>query len=171
MKSLPKKSVRQIFINRIWDADERDNLVGQLTGQLVVHPMSSLFPENSIFECVIRHILWHNSNCGEKIMILNLKKRSQESRTPVKLKLLTNRMKPRPSIGVWYFKSLYLYITNTGLLGLENILNLIRNMAVTLHTTHGDLKIELFVSQTPKTCENFLALCGTDYYNSTNWNN
>ena len=44
--------------------------------------------------------------------------------------------------------------------------NLIRNMAVTLHTTHGDLKIELFVSQTPKTCENFLALCGTDYYNN-----
>ena len=39
-------------------------------------------------------------------------------------------------------------------------------MSVTLHTTHGDLKMELFVSQTPKTCENFLALCGTDYYNN-----
>ena len=39
-------------------------------------------------------------------------------------------------------------------------------MAVTLHTTHGDIKMELFVSQAPKTCENFLALCGTDYYNN-----
>ena len=38
-------------------------------------------------------------------------------------------------------------------------------MSVTLHTTHGDIKLELFIHQTPKTCENFLALCGTDYYN------
>ena len=39
-------------------------------------------------------------------------------------------------------------------------------MAVTLHTDLGDLKIELFCEQCPKTCENFLALCATDYYNN-----
>ena len=38
-------------------------------------------------------------------------------------------------------------------------------MSVTVHTTIGDLKIELFIHQAPKSCENFLALCGTDYYN------
>ena len=39
-------------------------------------------------------------------------------------------------------------------------------MSVTVHTTVGDLKLELFCQQTPKTCENFLALCATDYYNN-----
>ena len=39
-------------------------------------------------------------------------------------------------------------------------------MSVTVHTTVGDLKLELFCQQTPKSCENFLALCGTDYYNN-----
>ena len=38
-------------------------------------------------------------------------------------------------------------------------------MAVTLHTTVGDMKIELFCEACPKTAENFLALAGTDYYN------
>lgn len=38
-------------------------------------------------------------------------------------------------------------------------------MSVTLHTDVGDIKIELFVTQCPKTCENFLALCASDYYN------
>ncbi len=38
---------------------------------------------------------------------------------------------------------------------------------MTLHTTHGDLKIELFVSQTPKTCENFIKLCQKGYYDGT----
>ncbi|ETN80340.1 putative iojap-like protein [Necator americanus] len=37
-------------------------------------------------------------------------------------------------------------------------------MAVTLHTTAGDIKIELFCQECPKTCENFLALCASDYY-------
>lgn len=37
-------------------------------------------------------------------------------------------------------------------------------MSVTLHTTIGDLKIELFASETPMTCENFLALCAMNYY-------
>eukprot|EP00795_Rhopilema_esculentum_P010209 gene10209-18890_t len=36
--------------------------------------------------------------------------------------------------------------------------------AVTLHTDLGDLKIELFCDETPKTCENFLALCASKYY-------
>ena len=37
-------------------------------------------------------------------------------------------------------------------------------MSVTFHTDVGDLKVELFVEDCPKTCENFLALCGSDYY-------
>ncbi|XP_055705083.1 peptidyl-prolyl cis-trans isomerase-like 3 [Phlebotomus papatasi] len=39
-------------------------------------------------------------------------------------------------------------------------------MSVTLHTDVGDVKIELFVEDCPKTCENFLALCASDYYNN-----
>ncbi|RXG69367.1 Peptidyl-prolyl cis-trans isomerase-like 3 [Armadillidium vulgare] len=37
-------------------------------------------------------------------------------------------------------------------------------MSVTLHTDVGDIKIELFCEQCPKTCENFLALCSSGYY-------
>ncbi|KAK6641587.1 Peptidyl-prolyl cis-trans isomerase-like 3 [Polyplax serrata] len=36
--------------------------------------------------------------------------------------------------------------------------------AVTLHTDVGDIKIELFCEGCPRTCENFLALCASDYY-------
>ena len=39
-------------------------------------------------------------------------------------------------------------------------------MAVTLHTSLGDIKLEVFCDSCPKTAENFLALCGTDYYNN-----
>ncbi|XP_046404097.1 peptidyl-prolyl cis-trans isomerase-like 3 [Ischnura elegans] len=38
-------------------------------------------------------------------------------------------------------------------------------MAVTLHTDVGDIKIELYCESCPKSCENFLALCASDYYN------
>ncbi|KAJ3142850.1 Peptidyl-prolyl cis-trans isomerase-like 3 [Geranomyces variabilis] len=38
-------------------------------------------------------------------------------------------------------------------------------MSVTLHTDVGDIKIELFCEATPKTAENFLALCARGYYN------
>ncbi|KAH7641235.1 LOW QUALITY PROTEIN: peptidyl-prolyl cis-trans isomerase-like 3 [Dermatophagoides farinae] len=38
-------------------------------------------------------------------------------------------------------------------------------MSVTLHTDLGDIKMELFCEKCPKTCENFLALCASDYYN------
>ncbi|KAK4667255.1 Peptidyl-prolyl cis-trans isomerase cyp10 [Podospora pseudopauciseta] len=37
-------------------------------------------------------------------------------------------------------------------------------MSVTLHTTLGDLKIEVFCEAVPKTAENFLALCASNYY-------
>lgn len=37
-------------------------------------------------------------------------------------------------------------------------------MSVTLHTDLGDLKFELEVQKTPKTCENFLALAASGYY-------
>ncbi|KAK0403844.1 hypothetical protein QR680_017155 [Steinernema hermaphroditum] len=39
------------------------------------------------------------------------------------------------------------------------------SMSVTLNTTAGDIKIELFTERCPKTCENFLALCASNYYN------
>ncbi|KAF2266961.1 cyclophilin-like protein [Lojkania enalia] len=37
-------------------------------------------------------------------------------------------------------------------------------MSVTLHTTKGPLKLELFCSTTPRTTENFLALCASSFY-------
>mmetsp|Transcript_4604 Transcript_4604/g.12569 ORF Transcript_4604/g.12569 Transcript_4604/m.12569 type:complete len:164 (+) Transcript_4604:110-601(+) len=40
-------------------------------------------------------------------------------------------------------------------------------MALTLFTTFGDLKLELFCDQAPLACENFLALCASGYYNGT----
>ncbi|KAL4762504.1 putative peptidyl-prolyl cis-trans isomerase [Aspergillus foveolatus] len=40
-------------------------------------------------------------------------------------------------------------------------------MSVTLHTTHGDLKVELFCEAVPKTAENFIALCAAGAYNDT----
>lgn len=49
---------------------------------------------------------------------------------------------------------------------LHNILNYL-NMSVTLHTSHGDIKLELFCELTPKTCKNFLALCAKKFYDNT----
>jgi peptidyl-prolyl cis-trans isomerase-like 3 len=40
-------------------------------------------------------------------------------------------------------------------------------MSVTLHTNLGDLKIELFCEEAPKTTTNFLALCASNYYDGT----
>ena len=39
--------------------------------------------------------------------------------------------------------------------------------SVTLHTSLGDLKLEVFCEEVPRTAENFLALCGSGYYNET----
>ncbi|KAH7729101.1 peptidyl-prolyl cis-trans isomerasecyclophilin-type family protein [Aphelenchoides avenae] len=39
-------------------------------------------------------------------------------------------------------------------------------MSVTLHTTAGDIKIELNCERCPKACENFLALCASGKYNN-----
>ncbi|KAG1744039.1 cyclophilin-type peptidyl-prolyl cis-trans isomerase [Suillus paluster] len=39
-------------------------------------------------------------------------------------------------------------------------------MSVTLHTTHGELKIEIFCEAVPKAAENFLALCASNYYDN-----
>ncbi len=39
--------------------------------------------------------------------------------------------------------------------------------AVTLHTSLGDLKIEVFCEEVPRSAENFLALCASGYYNET----
>ncbi|KRW98209.1 Cyclophilin-like peptidyl-prolyl cis-trans isomerase domain [Pseudocohnilembus persalinus] len=38
---------------------------------------------------------------------------------------------------------------------------------VVLHTTKGDLDIELWCKETPKTCRNFIQLCMEGYYNNT----
>lgn len=40
-------------------------------------------------------------------------------------------------------------------------------MSVTLHTTLGPIKIEIFCESVPKTAENFLALCASGYYDSS----
>jgi peptidyl-prolyl cis-trans isomerase-like protein 2 len=38
---------------------------------------------------------------------------------------------------------------------------------VRLHTTLGDLNLELHCELAPRTCENFIALCGMGYYDDT----
>ena len=38
--------------------------------------------------------------------------------------------------------------------------------SLTLHTSVGDIKVELFCEQTPRTCHNFLALCASQYYDA-----
>jgi cyclophilin family peptidyl-prolyl cis-trans isomerase len=40
-----------------------------------------------------------------------------------------------------------------------------QQMSVTLITSLGELKIEVYCEQTPKTAKNFLALCASGYYN------
>ena len=40
-------------------------------------------------------------------------------------------------------------------------------MSVTLHTSHGDVKVSLWCEVTPRTCFNFLALCASGYYNGS----
>ena len=40
-------------------------------------------------------------------------------------------------------------------------------MSVTLHTNHGDVKLELFCQACPKTTYNFLALCASGTYNGS----
>lgn len=40
------------------------------------------------------------------------------------------------------------------------------NAYVTLHTSMGDLNLELYPYYTPKTCDNFLTLCERGYYNN-----
>ncbi|KAI8691399.1 Peptidyl-prolyl cis-trans isomerase [Fusarium sp. Ph1] len=40
-------------------------------------------------------------------------------------------------------------------------------MSVTLHTSLGDIKIEVYCESVPKTAENFLALCASGYYDQS----
>ena len=40
-------------------------------------------------------------------------------------------------------------------------------MSVTLRTSLGDIKLEIFCDLVPKTAENFLALCASGYYNGS----
>ena len=42
-------------------------------------------------------------------------------------------------------------------------------MSVTLHTTHGDIKIELFCESVPRASENFLGLCAAGKYDNVKW--
>jgi hypothetical protein len=39
--------------------------------------------------------------------------------------------------------------------------------SVTLHTTLGDLKVEVYCEEVPRSAENFLALCASGYYDGT----
>lgn len=43
----------------------------------------------------------------------------------------------------------------------------LKKMAVTLHTTHGEIKIEIFCEKTPIAAKNFLGLCARGDYNGT----
>ncbi|KAL5120227.1 Peptidyl-prolyl cis-trans isomerase cyp10 [Pleosporales sp. CAS-2024a] len=40
-------------------------------------------------------------------------------------------------------------------------------MSVTLHTSRGDIKLEVFCETVPRTAENFLALCASGFYNGS----
>ena len=40
-------------------------------------------------------------------------------------------------------------------------------MSLTIHTTHGDIKCEIFCENVPKSSKNFLALCAMGYYDNT----
>ncbi|KAH8727476.1 cyclophilin-like domain-containing protein [Phaeosphaeriaceae sp. PMI808] len=40
-------------------------------------------------------------------------------------------------------------------------------MSVTLHTSRGDIKLEIFCETVPKTAENFLALCASSFYHGS----
>ncbi|OAL50339.1 peptidyl-prolyl cis-trans isomeras-like protein-like 3 [Pyrenochaeta sp. DS3sAY3a] len=40
-------------------------------------------------------------------------------------------------------------------------------MSVTLHTTRGPLKLEIFCESVPQTAQNFLALCASSFYNNS----
>ena len=44
---------------------------------------------------------------------------------------------------------------------------LLTDQRAQLHTTHGDLKLEIFCESVPKTAENFLALCASGAYDGT----
>lgn len=46
---------------------------------------------------------------------------------------------------------------------------LLSTMSVTLHCDAGDLKVELFCDQCPKTTKNFLALAASGYYDGCKW--
>ncbi|CAG9460295.1 unnamed protein product [Pedinophyceae sp. YPF-701] len=51
-------------------------------------------------------------------------------------------------------------------LAICRVLHLATVQSVTLHTTLGDLKLELYCEECPRTAENFLALCASGYYNN-----
>lgn len=42
-------------------------------------------------------------------------------------------------------------------------------MSVTLHTTLGDIKVEVFCETVPRTAENFLAHCAAGTYDRVKW--
>ena len=42
-------------------------------------------------------------------------------------------------------------------------------MSLTLHTSLGDMKVEVFCDKVPKTAENFLALAAAGYYDGTSF--
>jgi peptidyl-prolyl cis-trans isomerase-like 3 len=40
-------------------------------------------------------------------------------------------------------------------------------MSITIHTSHGDIKVELYVDLVPVASRNFMALCASGYYNKS----
>lgn len=43
------------------------------------------------------------------------------------------------------------------------------NGKVILHTSHGDLDVELWAKECPKACRNFVQLCTDGYYDGTSF--
>ena len=59
------------------------------------------------------------------------------------------------------------HIAPSHILNRTSSLSILQSMSVTLHTTLGDIKIEIFCDTAPKTSFNFLALAASGYYNNT----
>jgi cyclophilin family peptidyl-prolyl cis-trans isomerase len=44
---------------------------------------------------------------------------------------------------------------------------MLQNPSVTLHTSHGDITLEIFADKVPKTAKNFVELAKRGYYDGT----
>lgn len=78
--------------------------------------------------------------------------------------LLDQKFAKRPLVVSSAFNSSKLYVYNLTQADRKVTKSQVENL-VTLHTTKGDIKLQLFAEQTPKTVKNFIQLCKSKYYN------